>query len=210
MADEKWIIFDFDGTLANTLEAGLLIVNALADRFGYKKISSEEAKRLQGMAPKEILKEVEIPLWKLPFIARAVRKQLAAQMSFLDLYPGILVALQNLKNQNCRLAILTTGSLENANVFLRQRQLENFFEFVHAESNLFGKGRILKKLLKKYGIRPECAIYVGDEVRDIDAARQAGVKSAGVVWGVNSKEALAKQRPDWLVEKPEQLLEIIV
>jgi phosphoglycolate phosphatase-like HAD superfamily hydrolase len=49
------------------------------------------------------------------------------------------------------------------------------------------------------------AVYVGDEVRDIVAARKAGVDVAAVSWGYNTREVLAKHEPDYLIERPELL-----
>jgi phosphoglycolate phosphatase-like HAD superfamily hydrolase len=146
----KTIIFDFDGTLADTLKAGMAIVNSLADRFGYKKLSDEEIKEMQGKLPRQILKEVGISLWKLPFIARAVRKQLAAQMPLLKPFVEIPELLQALKDRHIRLGILTTGSLDNTKNFLEANHLSGFFDFVYAESNLFGKGRVLMRMLQKH------------------------------------------------------------
>lgn len=64
-------------------------------------------------------------------------------------------------------------------------------------------------LLRKYGIRPEETIYVGDETRDIEAARKTNIEIIAVSWGYNSKQLLEKQKPDFLIDKPRQLVDIL-
>lgn len=205
---EKWVIFDFDGTLVDTLQVGVAILNSLADKFGFKKIGPEDHERLRSKLPRQMLKEVGISLWKLPAVAREVRNQVMLQSEKFLLYSGIKEALQRLSNQNIKLAILTTGSLENAQKILKRNEIDNLFEFVHSEDNLFGKGKIIKKLLKQYQINANTAVYVGDEVRDVRAAKDAGLRAAAVTWGVNSKEILEKQNPDFIFDRPEQLADL--
>ena len=65
--------------------------------------------------------------------------------------------------------------------------------------------KIIKIIKKENALKDKC-IYIGDETRDIEAARKAGVKVAAVSWGLNSREALEKYQPDWLLENPKNLL----
>ena len=60
----------------------------------------------------------------------------------------------------------------------------------------------------KQALHPSNVLYVGDEVRDIEAAKKAGIRIAAVTWGYNSKKALEAYKPDYLVTKPEELLQI--
>jgi phosphoglycolate phosphatase len=205
----KNVIFDFDGTIANTLEAGIIIINSLADEYGYKKVSKEDYMRLRDMQPRAILKEVGISWWKLPVIAARVRAALSSQMASVKAYPGMPEALVALKKQGKNLGILTTGSKENVLKFLQNNPSLNLFDFLHAESNLFGKGRTLKRLFGTYHLEPKETIYIGDEVRDVEAAKKAGVKAGAVTWGVNSKLALETAQPDFIVDEPGRLVAFI-
>ena len=92
-------------------------------------------------------------------------------------------------------------------VFLKNNGL-NFFGFIYTESNLFGKGRALNNLLIKHRLDPEETIYIGDEVRDIEAAKKAGIKIISVSWGFNSAKLLQKAKPDFLINKPKELLQL--
>lgn len=205
---DKWIIFDFDGTLADTVDAGIDTINFFAKRYGFRPVSKEDYPRLRDLSSREMLKAVGVSLWKLPFLARSVRKKFAAEIPKQKLFFGITSVLTQMKQQGYHLAILTTNSEANIAAFSVQNNLKDLFELVHAEKGLFNKGRRLKKLLRKHRIDARKTIYVGDETRDIDAAREAGVKSMAVTWGVNSKAVLQAHHPDFLIDKPEQLLEI--
>jgi len=82
----------------------------------------------------------------------------------------------------------------------------DYFDFIYSDGSLFGKGKILKRVLKKYEFFKRNVVYVGDEVRDIDAAREAGIKIVSVSWGFNSKEVLGSNKPNYIVDTPAELL----
>jgi len=71
---------------------------------------------------------------------------------------------------------------------------------------LFGKGRAIRRLLKKEGIEPTQFLYIGDEVRDVEAARQAGVDIAAVGWGFHTLEQLSQESPTYLWSCPGDVL----
>ncbi len=92
--------------------------------------------------------------------------------------------------------------------FLKINNLD-FFDFIYSESNIFGKAKKLNGLLKEKKINPQSVFYVGDETRDITAAKEAGVKAIAVTWGFNGKEILKEQSPDYLVGNPEELIALL-
>ena len=87
--------------------------------------------------------------------------------------------------------------------------IENLFEFVYSESSLFGKHVVLKRMCSKQNIDPLEVVYVGDEDRDIIAAKKVKIKIIAVTWGFNSKAKLSKEKPDYLVDLPMQIIEVI-
>jgi phosphoglycolate phosphatase len=108
-----------------------------------------------------------------------------------------------LNKRGYRLGILTSNSSNNVKSFLRRNNLE-YFDFIHSESNLFGKDKVLKRLK----VRLNNLVYVGDETRDVEAGKKCGVKVVAVTWGLSTKEPLFKSRPDWLISDPNELLTI--
>jgi phosphoglycolate phosphatase-like HAD superfamily hydrolase len=63
--------------------------------------------------------------------------------------------------------------------------------------------------LRKESLNPEEVVYVGDETRDIEAAKKSQIKVIAVTWGFNSKQVLAAQNPDFLIDRPEELIKVI-
>ena len=206
---QKVIIFDFDGTIADTVDALVSIANSLAIEFGYAQITPEELTILRNLTSREIFKYSGIPLFKIPFLLKKVKGELKKKIPELKPIPGIQEALVELKDKGLRLGIITSNSKVNVKEFLNINNLDSFFEFVHTGVTIFGKTTIINNVLRQKQIKTQDVVYVGDETRDIEASKKAHIKVIGVSWGFNSEEALAKQNPDFLIRHPRELVEII-
>jgi phosphoglycolate phosphatase len=196
------LIFDLDGTLADAFPEAL---EALIGR----KVDSEEWERWRGMDVKEVLRELHVPFWKVPFMVVRARRQMARTGGEIGIFEGLEDVLDALKKQGARLGVLTSNSERNARTFLRKHRIDTLFDFVSGGNGLWSKGRVLRRLAAHSRCSLRDVTYVGDEVRDIEAARMAGIKSAVVTWGLNNAEILRRHRPDFLVESPEGLLDLL-
>lgn len=203
------IIFDFDGTIADTLSVVIRIANKFADHYGYNKIPLSDLPKLREKKPSAVLRHLGISIFKLPIVARKIRFEMNKEIVNLKTAVDLKDTLVHLKENGCILGILTTNSRENVVEFLKKNDLE-LFDFVYSGRAVFGKSRLLKKLMKEKKIPHEDLIYVGDEIRDVEAAKKAGIKVIGVSWGYNTKSALLESHPDHIVEKPEELKGIIL
>jgi len=197
----KYIVFDFDGTLADTFD---VLKTIAKNEFGAIDIDFELFKK-EGA--KVMLKKMNIPLWKLPEMALSVTSKLRNNID-VKLFPDIINLLSNLKN-NYKIGIVSSNSKENIIDTLKKYNIENLFEFVYSESSIFGKHLVLKRMCSKHNINTLDVIYVGDEDRDIIAAKKIKIKNIAVTWGFNSEEKLSREKPDYLVDSPMQILEII-
>ncbi|MEG3941397.1 MULTISPECIES: HAD-IA family hydrolase [unclassified Microcoleus] len=204
----KVIIFDFDGTLADTIDILLSITNRLSAEFGFKSATKEELAQLSNLNSWEILRYSGISLFKFPMLIRKLRSELRSEISDVQLFPGIKEVLLELKKRDFQLGIITSNSRENVLDSLENNSLQDIFTFIYSGST-FGKHKVINKWLKKEKINPQEVFYVGDEIRDIDAARKTGIKIIAVGWGFNSQEVLALHHPDFLIERPQQLIEIM-
>ncbi|MFM6036493.1 MAG: HAD-IA family hydrolase [Sphaerospermopsis kisseleviana] len=206
---QKVIIFDFDGTIADTVDALVNIANRLAVEFDYVQISANELTLLRNLTSREIIRYSGISLFKIPFLVKKVKGELKNKIKDLQSIPGITEALIELKNKEYRLGIITSNSQENVSAFLKCHDLDYLFEFIHSGVTIFGKTTIINNVLRQKQIKPQIVIYVGDETRDVEAAKKANIKVVAVTWGFNSPEALAKENPDFLINHPSELLEVI-
>ena len=205
----KVIVFDFDGTIADTYQAIVNITNDLSSEFGYQPIDEEELLLLKNLSSKEIVKRSEISLFKIPFLVQRVQKELGQQIADLSPIKGIESVLIELKQRNYILGIITSNVRENVVLFLQKNNLEYLFDFIYSGTNIFGKHRIINQLVRKHKLNKTDVIYVGDETRDIRSARKSGISVIAVGWGFNSQEILAEYKPDFLAIKPTELLEAI-
>lgn len=206
---QKVIIFDFDGTIADTVDALVTIANRLAVEFGYIQITPEELALLRTFTSREIIKYSGISLFKIPFLLKKVKGELKHKLQELKPIPGIQEALIELQNQGYKLGIITSNSQENVTAFLQNNALEYLFDFIYSGVTIFGKTTIINNVLRQKELKTQAVIYVGDETRDIEASKKANIKVIAVTWGFNSPEALAKQKPDFLINQPNELLEVI-
>ncbi|EAZ89104.1 HAD-IIIC family phosphatase [Crocosphaera chwakensis] len=205
----KVIVFDFDGTLADTYEAFITIANSLSEEFGYKPVDEQEQEKLKNLSARDLIKHSEISPLKIPFVLKRVKSELNHKIKDLEPIKEIPTCVKQLKNKGYTLGIITSNAEDNVISFLQNHELDQFFDFIYTGSTLFGKHKIIKKLLKEKQLLPHEFIYIGDETRDINSAKKSHVKCIGVTWGFNSSEALAKEKPDFLINHPNELITIL-
>ncbi len=203
------LIFDFDGTIADSFNAVLGISNHLAEEFGYPPTLPDEIEQIRDLSSREILKRSGVPLYRLPFLLRRLRIELNQEVAHLHPITGIKEALQQLKQQGHQLGIVTSNSQENVKAFLEAQGMQSLFDFIGSGLTIFGKSRVIRRMLRKYRIDPTIAFYVGDETRDIEAAKKIRLKSIAVGWGFNSSRILAEHSPNFLIYHPAELLEVV-
>ena len=203
----KIIIFDFDGTIADSFQVLLEIFNEMADLYHYEKVSQKDVPLFRNLSSRQVMQKFGVPKWKLFFIVRKGKRLFRAKLSRVSPVEGIEKTLAIMKDRNYALGILTSNAEKNIRDFLATHGMD-VFDFVYSENNLLGKAGALRKIMRRHGFRPNEMAYVGDETRDVEAAKKSGVMSVAVSWGFNSKEALEKCAPDYLVECPGDLLKI--
>ena len=206
---DRVIIFDFDGTLADTMLLGWEISNRLSHKFGYREVKREELADFRSKSTQNVIKGVGISLIKLPLVAQQFKRELNKEILNLKLFKGIDVMIKTLYEAKYILGILTSNSRSNVNKFLGNHDLEEFFDFVHSGNNIFGKHTSIKNILKKHDLRDKEVILVGDETRDIEAARKCKLKIISVTWGFHLKEILEKYQPDFLVDEPLDIVKVL-
>jgi len=208
MKNIKYIIFDFDGTLADTLKFAIMISNKLSDRFNYKKITDDKLDNYRGMSAQELVKNSGIKYYKIPFVAKQFKVEFKKVLDQLQAFPEIPAVLKEL-SKSFKLGILTSNAVENVNFFLKSNGLSEYITFVNTQSRLYGKHISLRKIMTKYDLQKENIIYVGDETRDIEATKKMGIKSISVTWGFNTKKILNLFSPDFIVDSPKEIIELM-
>jgi len=204
----RTIIFDFDGTIADTMEESRRIFNQIAPDYGIRRIGKEEVEGLRHFTIKQLMHHLDIPKTRVPmFLARGTM-MMRGSIAGLALIEGMGEVLGPLRARVDRFGILTSNAVVNVELFLESHGLRGLFDFVSSTSKLTGKSRYLNAVRKQYALVTAEMLYLGDEVRDMKAARKAGVPSAGVSWGFNSRETLEAEEPDHLLDSPAEFLNL--
>lgn len=205
----KTILFDFDGTLANTLKTVVEIYNKVAPEYNCKTVELEDVSRLQAMTISHLMKEQGISHITLAILLVRVRKELHINIDHVKPFFGIEEQLQTLKKMGYQLGIMSSNSQKNVLTFLESNNMKHLFDFVHTSKNIFGKHTAIKRIISNLSLQTNDVVYVGDETRDIEACKKIGVKIAAVSWGYNLPEVLQAMQPDVLIDEPHSLANCI-
>lgn len=198
------LIFDFDGTIADTLGETRVIFNQIAPDYGIREVEEHEITELRHLSLKEILKKLDIPKRRVPSIIARGTGMMRANLDRLQLIPGMREALTELRGHTEAFGILTSNSTANVDVFLRNHGIRELFEFVSSTSKLTGKARHLRAIRKTFSVKNHEMCYIGDELRDVKAAQKAKIPHAAVSWGFNSRESLEQSKPTYLFDHPHE------
>lgn len=207
---KKYVIFDFDGTLADTIPVMFTIIQELAKEVGYaRQITQADWDWVREHALKDIPAKFNIPLIKLPYLLLEGRNKLKKQMFSIPPCRGMLEAIKMLKGRGYSLAILSSNSRESIQEFIVKNNLAQYFDFVHSELNIFGKDKALLSLMKQFGMPIKDAVYVGDEVRDFEACKKIELDCISVTWGLNSRGVLERSGSVTIIDNSHELAQLL-
>jgi phosphoglycolate phosphatase len=201
------IIFDFDGTIADSFKVAIEVTHDLTHRE--QLVKPEEVERLRHMRMLDVARELKVPKWQWPFLLIRGRSHMTKRLGEVQTFPGTPAMLQALHDDRYQLFIMSSNSERNVRRFLGQHGMALFFQKVYGNVGLLGKAPALKKILRENDIQPTEAIYVGDEPRDIEASKHAGMPCVAVAWGYNAPELLAEHAPMVVVRKVSQLQTVL-
>lgn len=190
----KLVIFDFDGTLADSMPWSAGIVNQLAHKHKFKAIQPGDYDHLRGLDARAIMKYLRVPRWKTPIIAKDLWKRMAKDIDQIPLFAGIAETLALLSAHGVQLALISSNADANVRRVLGPHNAALFSQYACGVS-LFGKSPRIKKVLRQSRIRPSETIMIGDEIRDAQAAQRVGIAFGAVAWGYTHLRALQAHSP---------------
>jgi phosphoglycolate phosphatase len=203
----RHVIFDFDGTLADSWAAAVAIFARLAPRFRLTPLADPEAARTTPT--RQLLKQMGVSFWTLPRLVRAFYEEAAGEADGLRLFDGLPATLAELAGRGHTLGVLSSNREDIIRRCLSANGVEDHFAFVVGYPKLFGKAKALRRILKAERADRGGVLYVGDEVRDMEAAAKARVAAAAVTWGFHAESLLAAARPTYLVRTPAELAGVL-
>ena len=191
----KLAIFDFDGTLVDSFPWALSIIDGMTEKYQLNKVDMSELEVLRGYDARQLAKRYGVRWWKLPSLVKDARRLMARDAHTIPLFEGVYDLLKELSGLGIILALVTANSQENAQNILGP-DVFSLFSYYECGVSIFGKAAKFKKILKKSSIKPADAICIGDEIRDIQAAKKANISACAVSWGYTRVDALQAQSPE--------------
>jgi phosphoglycolate phosphatase len=199
------LIFDFDGTLADTFDLFLDIFDQTADQYGFRRFDRENMDYLRTLDARSILHYHRVPMWKVPAILHRSRRLMERQIHDIRLFSKIDDTLARMHESGVRLALLTSNSAHNVLKVLGP-EVAARFDFLECGASLFGKRSKLRRLLVHSGVAVDDVMLIGDEIRDAQAAIHAGVAFGAVGWGYSAIDALVKAGAQEHFQVPEEIV----
>lgn len=198
------VLFDFDGTLADSLPWFQTVCNDVADAFGFRRIAPDEADLLRSTDAKRVIQMLGIPMWQVPLIAHRIRKMMTADIARIPLFDGVDALLADLKRAGVTVAIVSSNSRDNVEKVLGPERAALVDHFA-CGAGLFGKDAKFKKVLKQLGFTAAQTLAVGDELRDLEAAHKVGMAFGGVTWGYTLADTMHAAAPAWVFGTREEI-----
>lgn len=204
----KAIVFDFDGTIADTFAIVVDIALKLNDVLKLVRKDEVNIEDFRNTSSADFIKRLNMPKYKLLYYFWQGKKLFGEKIEKVAIFPGMKDTLKTLKERGLKLAVVTSNSKHTVQKYLFSKNLD-CFDIVESPFLIINKSHVLRKVLKKLQVEPSEALYVGDETRDIDTAHRVGVKAVAVTWGYHFRELLVRFDPNYTIDAPEELLELI-
>lgn len=211
MTKNKWVVFDFDGTITEYAAGIFSFYNEhIAAPFKSRRLEPEDWDTMKSLSISGKMKFVNISIWHAPLIVRKCRKNFPEIISRLTMVNGLREACEELKAQGYKLAIISTNKRSNIEIYMRNNNIEYLFDTIFCDRGPFLsiKHRTIRRMMKKMKLTNKDIVYVGDETRDVVACRKIGVPTVSVTWGWESREVLAKTN-DKLADTPEEMVSYV-
>jgi len=203
MTRYRLAIFDFDGTLADSLPWFRTSFQDMIIRFDLAPVGADEIEGLRALTGRQIMSRLNVPMWRLPAIVSDMRKRKLAAADEISLFDGVEQMLSALQHFDIKVAIVSSDSEESVRRVLGP--MAGLISRFDCGAAVFGKHRKFRSVARRLGAKPADTICIGDEIRDIEAARAAGMASGAVAWGYAFSAALQAAGPTHFFNSIEEL-----
>ena len=203
----KLFLFDFDGVLVDSLDVyEKTVTDCLKDIKQPFVRSREEFLELFEDNFYTSLKNKGVDL----DVFMKAAEDILAQVKIRDMkpFPAVAAVIEELHKTHC-LIVVSSNDYASIKEALDLFHYNDYFRDILGSDFMFSKKEKILYAAKKYNVELNNIYYVGDTTGDIKEGKAAGVKTVGVTWGWHSKEKMAAAQPDYLYDKPQDLLQLI-
>lgn len=214
--DIKLVIFDFDGTLADTKENIILTFQMTMKELGVEIKSRQECAATIGLTLEDAFKVLYpgMAAERYALLRDTYRRIFKENRKILvpGLFPEVMETLEELRRRGYLMSIASSRQSPSLHSFLEDMKIAHLFEYAVGGDNVEhpkpAPDAVLQ-ILRHYNLSAEEAFVVGDMPFDINMATNAGVKSCGVTWGNADAAQLKESGANYVIDKMSQLLEIL-
>ncbi len=208
----KLIIFDLDGTLVDAYPAIISSFNYTMQKLKLPVQDALTIRRAVGWGDENLLRPFIKEKDKSYALSIYRKHHKLALLKESRLFPGVYKLLAYLKNKGYRLAVASNRPSRFSWILISHLKLKKYFDYVLCADKLKHikpHPEIINKIMQRFALRPEQALYVGDMTIDAQAGRRAKVKTVIVTTGSSTKSEIKKEGPYRIIAKISELLKIL-
>ena len=209
----KYLVFDFDGTLADTTEGILKTTEATLQRMGLPAAEASVVQQAIGLPLQGSLRAAGVPEDRIDE-AVDVYHELFYNVApkHITIFPGVKEGLETLAEKGFRMAIATSRGEPSLVSLLTEHGIRQYFE-VLGTTGCVERPKpapdLVLWVLDRFGASPEEAMVIGDTTYDIEMGSAAGCSTCAVSYGNHSVERLRGSNPDYIVADLRDLASLI-
>jgi len=201
----KAAIFDFDGAICDSFQEMMKCFQKVLQEEGVI-FDINNVRTLQTKGAKDFFISFGLEKQRSLDVLNRVREIMEKRNSKIRLFSGV-EEIYKLESMGVKISILSSSKTNYIKKILEQNSFKvEILEEIISEDNLYGKGQHLKEYIDKHGFSADEIIYIGDEVRDIEAANQIKVPSVAVTWGYNELSLLKTAKPTFIAKSFQDLV----
>jgi len=117
--------------------------------------------------------------------------------------------IEELHAEGHQLFVVSSNSTRNVKRFLKHNHLYSYFVSIRGGVGLFGKPRVLRRLMKRNRFQTDECIYIGDETRDVLSAKSIQLRVIAVEWGFANPSFLRDMLPTAMAARPQDIIHVI-
>ena len=202
----KLFLFDFDGVIADSLSFYEEFVGACLEQTGTPVIKTREEylDLFDGNFYDSLhAKGVDTTAFNNTAIAIASEMDYSRIVPFHDLLPVIC----KLREHNT-LLVISSNTSSTIRSFLSRYGFDGIFDDILGADFMLSKSKKINHAVEKWRAHKDLTYYVGDTSGDIKEGKAAGIRTVAATWGWHPRERLEKAKPDYIVDSPDDLLNI--